>query len=618
MIKVEYVRDMHKNYLVLQGLEGKVSVYSVKMLLYNNVPGLLSVELRCIDHLDLFYYDVTSKKTIETLYESKSLNYEEMHYLISNILQAIEQANEYLLLENDYIIDPNFIYMDSDTKIIYLCHLVGYQINIQEQLIKFVEYLMNKVDYKDDKAVLLIYAIYKVCRDSDCTFDKIKNELGKQFVKNKDINNKDIYNEDFNNKDLNKTINNNVNSKVINNNIKDVNNKKIYEKNSNNIDFNKDSNDIDRIRYTKRKANIIDSKNKSNIQDNKSNNQNNKIEKKAGNFFKQTSINEKTYKTKNQGINYSKTSAENNNKNNILTRLIKNMNEVIEHGLLKINPCKISSEKINQTNQLNKQNHKYEPILEEIESEKEMLYYGKKTYILAIVSLIIGIILIGVVYSQRLLHNTFGTRLDPVKVISCIMIIGCLQAYVMLQLFQKKNKLVKIVPYTEYAEPGEFPDKSMIENGVSMVSAGDCNVIYDQIANTIDKDQEEDSETQLLWTNQDDYDDKTVILADLSNKVDSYLIPFDLDDNKKIPISEYPFVIGKSGNSVNYIINEKGISRLHAKITKDGDNYYLVDLASTNGTYINGLKIKENIPYIINDKDEIVFSKIKFSWMKTF
>lgn len=35
-----------------------------------------------------------------------------------------------------------------------------------------------------------------------------------------------------------------------------------------------------------------------------------------------------------------------------------------------------------------------------------------------------------------------------------------------------------------------------------------------------------------------------------------------------------------------------GVSRLHARIVRDGDHYYLSDLQSTNGTFLNGRKVK--------------------------
>jgi len=177
MLQVEYVKDMHNNYIVLKGIEGKVAAYGTKMLLYNTMKGLLKTELRCIDHMDLFYYDITSKKSIATICDNKSLNYVELKKILIQLIEIIENSGEFLLSENDFIIDPNYVYINSDTLDLELCHLVGREINIQEQLSEFMEYLMNKVDYKDKAAVVLIYAMYKESKEPDCTFEKLVKEL---------------------------------------------------------------------------------------------------------------------------------------------------------------------------------------------------------------------------------------------------------------------------------------------------------------------------------------------------------------------------------------------------------------------------------------------------------
>jgi len=50
---------------------------------------------------------------------------------------------------------------------------------------------------------------------------------------------------------------------------------------------------------------------------------------------------------------------------------------------------------------------------------------------------------------------------------------------------------------------------------------------------------------------------------------------------------------------------EQGVSRLHAAIRRLGDNVHLIDLQSTNGTYLNGQRIPPGQPQLLRDGDEI-------------
>lgn len=60
-----------------------------------------------------------------------------------------------------------------------------------------------------------------------------------------------------------------------------------------------------------------------------------------------------------------------------------------------------------------------------------------------------------------------------------------------------------------------------------------------------------------------------------------------------VNVSRTPFVIGRSADLSDYILDRRGISRKHATIIKSDNNqsYLLVDNNATNGTYVNNRRI---------------------------
>lgn len=50
---------------------------------------------------------------------------------------------------------------------------------------------------------------------------------------------------------------------------------------------------------------------------------------------------------------------------------------------------------------------------------------------------------------------------------------------------------------------------------------------------------------------------------------------------------------------------ERGVSRLHAAIQRLGGRLYLVDLDSTNGTFLNGRRIEPRVPCLLHDRDHV-------------
>ncbi len=81
-----------------------------------------------------------------------------------------------------------------------------------------------------------------------------------------------------------------------------------------------------------------------------------------------------------------------------------------------------------------------------------------------------------------------------------------------------------------------------------------------------------------------------------------------------ILISYYPFLIGKQDNLADYILKEDTISRLHARIDRRGDTYWLTDLNSTNGTVVNdhALQANETAELHIGDRVELADLQFKF------
>lgn len=75
-------------------------------------------------------------------------------------------------------------------------------------------------------------------------------------------------------------------------------------------------------------------------------------------------------------------------------------------------------------------------------------------------------------------------------------------------------------------------------------------------------------------------------------------------NSQVFPILQDKVSIGRSLDN-QIVIQEPTISRKHAKVIREGDKYYVVDLDSTCGTYINGKKISKRV---LNSGDSIMLA----------
>jgi hypothetical protein len=81
-----------------------------------------------------------------------------------------------------------------------------------------------------------------------------------------------------------------------------------------------------------------------------------------------------------------------------------------------------------------------------------------------------------------------------------------------------------------------------------------------------------------------------------------------------IPINSKVVKIGRD-ESNDIIIPKDSISSLHATIEYRNGYYYLEDHRSTNGTRLNGMKVKENTPMRLKSGDKIQFAIFEFRFL---
>lgn len=74
------------------------------------------------------------------------------------------------------------------------------------------------------------------------------------------------------------------------------------------------------------------------------------------------------------------------------------------------------------------------------------------------------------------------------------------------------------------------------------------------------------------------------------------------DSPQQFPLDRDEIVLGRIPN-VHLRLESREVSRRHARITRVNDRYYLEDLASSNGTFVNGMRIQDRIE--LRDQDQI-------------
>ena len=506
-MEVEYRKDLRHNYMVIAECEdSSIEPYCIKLLEHQTIAGLLSMEQKQMDNKSLYYYDITAKQSMINLLDKTVLSCDKVKQLFARILDTMERAYEYLLPEDDFILSPEYIYLDVTSNIPFLCFFSGYHKSIKEQMNLLIEYLMNKVDYNDKDAVLLVYQLYAVSREEGFTFEHLSEALKKQIQTPLE-----------------------------------------------NRSHHKD---------------IICSENM------------------LGGDYQR----EEDKKRENKPI-----------------------------------PLMIKHE-----NLINKDN-KMSVMMEKIEGEEETSCYPMKTYLYTGVCIAGGIFITLLGFSTGILYNTFGNRVDYSKLFALVLMIFCVDGYLVKKLWDKKNKITKMIAKQEYIDPRlqNINQEATIEREAIteerekvLIRRSNDNVSHlnkeHHSAPMQQKINVHTMRADIIYSeeiNKQEEDNPTCLLNESFEKTGLILKSLQEANYQTIHLTDFPFFIGKLKENVDYCLEKDVVSRFHAKITKEQEQYYITDLNSKNGTFVNQENLQTYQKKEIKLGDEIAFANIKYLFM---
>ena len=82
------------------------------------------------------------------------------------------------------------------------------------------------------------------------------------------------------------------------------------------------------------------------------------------------------------------------------------------------------------------------------------------------------------------------------------------------------------------------------------------------------------------------------------------------EDRLVVELSRPSITLGKKKGEAEVILEDPSVSRIHARITKEGDDIYLEDLNSTNGSFKNGLRLQPYEKKKLQSGDEVKLGRV--------
>lgn len=568
----EYKKDLNRNYLVFsENEEQEMEQDGLQMLLQNDIRGVLRLEQRSIDNKSQYYYDVTGLQKLSELCRMQKLGKKELTNLLLGIANILEQGTVYFLEGDGFILNPEYIYVKISAfrnmggngvrlkeNGIQLCYYPGKGEDAGEQLNHLLEYLVNQVDYKDEEAVALIYELYQ--RSCDVSFHPL--ELREMLKAEREIPTRDEWRTERQKENT---------EREEEEGIRDIRGKSFSEEGRKSFVFEKRKEGaFEKQKFAKTEAEpAIKSK-----------------KEKAflltgmllvlvlfavlyckGFFFSPFTGKIKMSKLAGSGLVVLLVEAF------LAYQLYLRKGTGEEHTGQKQPSGKGKREE--------KRYGKKQSSREKTEAGYDRKYN-----------------------KERMEGNVYGQKQNRSEMEEARR--G--QKYNWEEMGEKRyGQKQNGGEVTEDQYDREYSRKEIGENRYHQKQ--NWGKMF-QKAYSDEKTQEEcqefeEEKTQLLTEME-----KTVLLCESKPEKEGiyYLQPVGEEEAYRIPVTEFPFFWGKIPMKGKKMIENRAISRFHAKIEKEGEDFFLTDLNSTNGTFLNHVRLEANQPNLLKPGDEVMFA----------
>lgn len=180
MITAQYKRDLNHNYLILPLKEGAAASYQMQMITKNKIEGLLTCQKKMAEDGAACYYEISSRQSLRHIFMTSEMDYRELKNLLTCIYMILQRMENYLLDSKCLVLEPEYVYMDAEQGKVWLTYLPGYEDSAFIGMKHLAEFILSKVNHKDEQAAELAYYLYQCTKEENFSFCHVAEYIEKQ------------------------------------------------------------------------------------------------------------------------------------------------------------------------------------------------------------------------------------------------------------------------------------------------------------------------------------------------------------------------------------------------------------------------------------------------------
>ncbi|MCM1049820.1 MAG: FHA domain-containing protein [Clostridiales bacterium] len=163
MLEAKYFKDYKHNYMILKCDEANAGEsYRYSMLACNKIDGIVKCSVRNVNSETYLYYDISSKVTLETLYQGKKMSYEQVRDFFSQMDMIYRNLGQFFMEESGLLLRQDCIFYDFTSKKFFGLYYPAADTSGDNRYEPLMDFLLNHTDTGNQKLADIIYQVYEM------------------------------------------------------------------------------------------------------------------------------------------------------------------------------------------------------------------------------------------------------------------------------------------------------------------------------------------------------------------------------------------------------------------------------------------------------------------------
>ena len=173
----EFTKELDHTYLILGDNRIDEDEYIIQMALRGSLPGILPLSIAAKNGKKTLRADVTACASITSRYKSVSLTGSDLRKILSSIRDTASRMPGLLMSVRDLYLDPECIFLSAGGDEVLLCYIPHISDSEPDSVRLLSEYLLKNTDHSDQAAVQMAYAFYDQVSSEGYTLSDVLAKL---------------------------------------------------------------------------------------------------------------------------------------------------------------------------------------------------------------------------------------------------------------------------------------------------------------------------------------------------------------------------------------------------------------------------------------------------------